>query len=213
MPADWLDEARDSYDVDADAYAEVVTGLLDRSPALRAGLALFAETVADAGGGPVVDVGCGPGYVTRHLHDLGVDAFGVDLSPAMVARARSDHPDLTFTVGSMTGLALADASLGGVLAFWSVIHVPDDAVPGVFDEFHRVLHPGAPVLVGFHVGDRTERTSEGHSGRAIGVDTHRRTPQRISTWLRESGFVVDVELLMRPHDDVPGAIVLAHRPG
>ncbi|MBM6401953.1 class I SAM-dependent DNA methyltransferase [Phycicoccus sonneratiae] len=212
MPDDWLDEARDSYDTDADAYAEVVTGLLDGNPALRAGLALFADSVADAGGGPVADVGCGPGYVTRHLCDLGIDAFGIDLSPGMVARARQDHPDLDFTVGTMTGLALADASLGGVLAFWSVIHVPDDAVPGVFDEFGRVLRPGAPVLVGFHVGDGTRRTTEGHSGRSIGVDTHRRTPRQVSTWLRDSGFEIDAELLLRPDDDVPGAIVFAHRP-
>jgi SAM-dependent methyltransferase len=89
----------------------------------------------------VADVGCGPGYVTRHLHDLGVDAFGIDLSPEMIAIARHDHPDLGFEVGSMTDLPLADSSLGGVLAFWSVIHIPDSAVPGVFEEFRRVLRP------------------------------------------------------------------------
>ncbi|MGG5259434.1 class I SAM-dependent methyltransferase [Phycicoccus avicenniae] len=212
MPADWLDEARHSYDADADAYAQVVTGLLDANPALRASLALFADLVERAGGGPVADVGCGPGYVTRHLHDLGVEAFGIDLSPGMAARARRDHPDLDFTVGTMTGLALADGSLGGVLAYWSVIHVPDDAVPGVFDEFLRVLRPGAPVLVGFHVGDATERTTEGHSGRTIGVDTHRRTPEKVSTWLRDSGFHIDAELVLRPDDDVPGAILFGRRP-
>ena len=46
------------------------------------------ESVLGAGGGPVADVGCGPGYVTHHLHDAGVDAFGIDLSPEMVALAR-----------------------------------------------------------------------------------------------------------------------------
>ncbi len=61
-----------------------------------------------------------------------VDAFGIDLSPEMVALARRDHPDVRFEVGTMTNLDLDDASLTGVLAFWSVIHVPDQAMPAVF---------------------------------------------------------------------------------
>jgi SAM-dependent methyltransferase len=212
MPDDWLSDTRSSYDTDAPGYADQVRGLLDGSPILRASLALYAELVADAGGGPVADVGCGPGYVTRHLHDLGVDAFGIDLSPEMVAIARRDHPDLRFEVGTMTDLDLADHSVAGVLAFWSVIHVPDDAVPGVFEQFRRVLRPGGPLLVGFHVGDETRHTSEGYTGRAISVDSHRRRPEKISRWLRDAGFTIDAELVMRPYDEVPGAIVIATSP-
>jgi SAM-dependent methyltransferase len=210
MPDNWLNETRESYDTDAAGYAEKVRGLLDDRPYLRAGLAVFAEEVR--GGGPVADVGCGPGYVTRHLHGLGVDAFGIDLSPEMIAIARQDHPDLGFEVGSMTDLPLADGSLGGVLAFWSVIHIPDSAVPGVFEEFRRVLRPGGSVLVGFHVGGETQRSTTGYTGRAIGVDTHRRTPEQTSRWLREAGFDIEAELLMRPDDEVPGAIVFARKP-
>ena len=209
MTDNWLSDTRTSYDTDAPGYAAKVTGLLDQSPYLRASLALFAELVRDAGGGPVADVGCGPGYVTRHLHDLGVDAFGIDLSPEMVAIARRDHPGLRFEVGTMTDLSLADASVAGVLAFWSVIHVPDPAVPGVFAQFRRVLRPGGPLLVGFHVGDGTSHTSEGYTGRSISVDSHRRTPDQVARWLREAGFTIEAELVMRPDDEVPGAIVFA----
>ena len=41
----------------------------------------------------------------------------------MVAIARRDYPDLRFEVGSMTDLDLADDSVGGIVAFWSVINV------------------------------------------------------------------------------------------
>jgi SAM-dependent methyltransferase len=68
------------------------------------------------GGGPVVDVGCGPGYVTAHLHKLGVDAFGIDLSPAMIDVAQRAHLYLRFEVGSMTDLHLADASIAALRA-------------------------------------------------------------------------------------------------
>lgn len=209
MSHDWLSDTRTSYDADAPGYADQVRGLLDKSPHLRASLSLFAELVSEAGGGPVADLGCGPGYVTRHLHDLGVDAFGIDLSPEMVAIARRDYPDLRFEVGTMTDLHLADHSVAGVVAFWSVIHVPSHAMPGVLGQFRRVLRPGGPLLIGFHVGEETHHTSEGYTGRSIKVDDHRRRPDVVAGWLRQAGFAIEAEWLMRPDEDVPGAIVFA----
>jgi ubiquinone/menaquinone biosynthesis C-methylase UbiE len=101
-----------------------------------------------APGGPVADVGCGPGNVTARLHELGIDAAGIDLSPKMVELADRDHPGLRFTVGSMTELPLADGSAAGLIAWWSLIHVPDDTVPAVLRHFRRVLRPGGALLLG-----------------------------------------------------------------
>lgn len=218
MADSWLSETRMSYDTDAVGYADQVRGLLDNNAYLRASLALFADLVRQGGGGPVADVGCGPGYVTSHLHDLGVDAFGIDLAPEMIALARRDYPGLRFEVGTMTDLDLAEHSMAGLVAFWSVIHIPDHAVPGVFNEFKRVLRPGSPLLVGFHVGARTHHTTEGYTGRPVNVQTHRRSTAQITGWLRDAGFVIEAEQLLRPEDEVPGAIVFArshpgpHRP-
>lgn len=207
----WLSDTRASYDVDAQGYAEKVRGLLDEHPFLRGSLALFADLVQRSGAGPVVDVGCGPGYVTGHLHGLGVEAFGVDLSPEMVAIAQRDHPGLRFEVGTMTDLDLPDDSLAGVVAFWSVVHVPDDVVPTVFGEFRRVLRSGAPALVGFHVGDEVQHTSEGYTGHPVTIDTYLRQPGTVESWLRDAGFTIEAHSIIRPDDDVPGAIVHARR--
>ena len=207
----WLSDTRSSYDTDAAGYAEKVRGLLDQMPYLRASLTLFAEFVHGAGGGPVADVGCGPGYVTGYLHDAGVDAFGIDLSPEMIAIARRDYPGLRFEVGTMTDLDLADDSLVGLVAFWSVIHVPDYAIPGVFEQFRRVLRPQGLLLVGFHVGDETRHTSEGYTGRPVNVDSHRRRPSTMTGWLRDAGFTIEAELVIGPDEDVPGAVIFARR--
>ncbi|MEV0828357.1 class I SAM-dependent DNA methyltransferase [Nonomuraea rubra] len=210
MDADnWLEDTRTSYDTVAVSYADQLRGALGERPYLRAALALFADLVRAAGGGPVADVGCGPGHVTAHLHELGLDAFGLDLSPAMIGVARRDHPGLRFEVGSMTELGLPDDSVAGVLAFWSLIHVPDDAVPAVLGHFRRVLRPGGTLLAGFHTGEESVLKTQGYGGHPMRVHVHRRRPETMAAWLREAGFTVEAQLLLGLDDRVPGAILFA----
>lgn len=72
-----------------------------------------------------------------------------------------------------------------------------------------MIRPGGPLLVGFHVGDENRHTSKGYSGRSINVDSHRRRPDEIARLLREAGFAIEAELVMRPDEDVPGAMIFA----
>lgn len=211
METDWLNETRTSYDTVAAAYADFVRGSLEGAPMLRAGLRAFADLVGLGGGGRVLDAGCGPGQVTAHLRALGVDAFGVDLSAGMVDVARRAYPALDFVVGSVTALGLGDGSLGGVLAFWSLIHIPDDAIPGVLAEFRRVLRPGAPILIGFHAGEGSRRKTEGYGGRPMNVFVHRRSARRMTDWLTAAGFTVETQLLLGLDSAHPGAMVFGRR--
>lgn len=207
----WLADTRTSYDTVAAGYADLVRDLLDRTPYERAVLAAFAETVRAAGGGPVADVGCGPGRITAHLSTLGVDAFGIDLSPAMIEVARRDHPGLRFEVGSMTDLQLADASMAGLVAWYSLIHVPDDEIGPVLTHFRRVLRPGGPLLLGFHVGDESQLRTEGYGGHPIKLHVHRRRPDRVAAWLEDAGFTVEAQTTLTSAESLLGGIVLARR--
>ena len=206
---DWLDDARTSYDTVAESYADLTRDALAGVPFLRAALGIFADSVR--GEGPVADVGCGPGHVTAHLRTLGVDAFGIDLSAAMIDVARREHPASAFAVGSMTALGLAGESLAGLLAFWSLIHIPDDAIPGVLAEFRRVLRSGAPVLLGFHLGDRSRLKTGGYGGHPMNVYVHRRPAERMAGWLEDAGFVVTSQLLLDLDTAYPGAMLFARR--
>ncbi|WP_410638134.1 class I SAM-dependent DNA methyltransferase [Amycolatopsis sp. lyj-346] len=135
-----------AYDAVAVQYAEFAAEVWDDHPLERAAWTAFADSVR--GRGPVADLGCGPGHLTAHLRSLGLDAFGVDLSPAMISLARAAHPDLRFEVGSMAALDRPDASLAGILSWYSVIHTPPVDVPGYFAEFARMLASGGHVLLG-----------------------------------------------------------------
>ncbi|KAB2593481.1 class I SAM-dependent methyltransferase [Streptomyces arboris] len=218
--ADFQCTTRDSYDAIAPAYAEFSRGELAAKPLERGVLAVFAELAAAGGGGlPVADVGCGTGRVTAHLSELGlgVDVFGIDLSPQMLAVARQEHPGLRFEEGSMLALGLPDASLGGLLAWYSTIHVPDEELPRAFAEFHRVLAPGAPVQLGFQVGDEPLRMTEA-LGEEVSLVFHRRQPERVAALLRAAGL--EVRAVVRKERDTEGpfpertpqGFVLARRP-
>lgn len=126
----YLLETRTSYDTVADAYAEIVPPGFAADTLGRAMVGAFAELVCAGGERQVADVGCGPGHMTEHLHSLGVPAFGVELSPGMVSVARRQRPGIRFETGSMTALETADGELGGVLAWYSIIHTPPEGQVG-----------------------------------------------------------------------------------
>jgi SAM-dependent methyltransferase len=203
----FLAAVRSTYDTVAEDYAELVPPLVAKDIFGRAMLAAFAELV---GGGPVADLGCGPGQITAHLNSLGVPAFGIDLSPRMVQVARRTYPKLRFEVGSMTGLDLTDGELDGIVAWWSILHTPLDVLPLVFAEFHRTLGPGGHVLVGFHVGD--ERLHREHAyGHPVSYDTYLLRPEHITEMLSQVGLVVTAQLLA-DGTKRPEACLLARKP-
>ncbi|GAA1538889.1 class I SAM-dependent methyltransferase [Actinomadura kijaniata] len=148
-----LDTTRAAYDSVANLYAELFRDSVEGHSLDRALVTAFAEYVRAADVGPVADLGCGPGGVTARLASLGVTAFGVDASPAMIELARQEYPHLRFDEGSMLALDIADGTLGGVLAWYSIIHTPPQDLPVLFEEFARVLAPGGHLLVGFFATD------------------------------------------------------------
>jgi SAM-dependent methyltransferase len=140
-----------SYDRLAAQYVQKFNDELDHKSLDRELLTRFADSVRDQG--PVCDLGCGPGQIARFLHGCGLDVFGLDLSPVMLQQARQLNPQLEFRQGDMYALAEASDSLAGIVAFYSIIHVPRDKVTAVLRELLRVLKPGGKLLMSFHLGD------------------------------------------------------------
>ncbi|URN14638.1 MULTISPECIES: class I SAM-dependent methyltransferase [Streptomyces] len=193
---DALSATRDAYDAIAPTYAELFRDSLRDSPLDRAILGAFAEVVRADGNDRVADLGCGPGHVTAHLDGLGLAAFGVDASPAMVDLARRAHPDLRFEVGSMAALDIADGTLGGVLSRWSVIHTPPRELPAVLAEFHRVLAPGGHLLIGFSASDDPSRPVQVFD-HAV-APAYRWAPDRLAAMLREAGLAEVARMVREP---------------
>ncbi|GES28631.1 methyltransferase [Streptomyces angustmyceticus] len=150
------DETRAAYDGVVELYASMFANRLETQPFARNMIGTFAELVRGTGNPRAADVGCGPGHLTAMLHDLGLDAFGLDLSSAMVDHARRAHPALRFDEARMEALPIEDGALGGVLAHYSMIHTPPGELPALLAEQVRVLAPGGLLLVSFFGTDGPE---------------------------------------------------------
>ena len=192
-----LARTRTAYDTVAVTYEALLRDALAASPDDRAVLALFAERVRLSGGGSVGDLGCGPGRITSHLHDLGLDVFGVDLSPAMVAVARRAHPRLPFEVGSLLALPVADDALAGAVAWYSVIHTPPERLPDVVGELVRAVRPGGWLVLAFQAGDGECRKIAGY-GHDVDLEAWRHSPSYVEALLAEAGAPVQVRVVREP---------------
>ncbi|WP_331733602.1 class I SAM-dependent methyltransferase (plasmid) [Embleya sp. NBC_00888] len=210
-----LAAVRESYDTVAAAYVTRVLAPAQLDPLSRAMLAAFAELVQKASLGPVADLGRGPGRVTAYLAELGLSAFGIDLSPKMIGLARHAYPSLRFDVGSMTALDLPDDELGGILAFFSTHHTPPEHLPVVFTEFHRTLAPGGYLMLGGHIGDDEHlRHTQAYGGHPVSYESYFLSLDRIAELLGQADLIVTARLRQEPGNRAkrPHAYLLARKP-
>ena len=212
-----LTGTRAGYDAVAEPYAELSRAEFEKAPLDRALLSGFAEMVRRDHPDPqLLEVGSGPGRVAAYLHQFGMTVCGIDLSPAMVELARREHPEIRFEVGEMGALGVADASLAGVVAWYSVIHVPASQRPGVIGEFHRVLRPGGYALLAFQIGDDTLHVDEAF-GHEVSLDFHRLQPDAVVALLDDAGFDLTARLVKAPESSslaakIPQGFLIARKP-
>jgi SAM-dependent methyltransferase len=145
-------DIKNAYEVRAAEYIELLGSVEVMHPSDRELIATWGAQVA----GPAIDAGCGPGHWTDFLRRRGVDISGVDLVPAFVDHARRAFPESRFATGSIESLGASDAALGGVLAWYSLIHHAPDAIGSALDEIARALRPGGLLLLGFFDGAAIE---------------------------------------------------------
>jgi SAM-dependent methyltransferase len=190
-------DLRDSYDSAADAYAENLATELDHKPLDRHLLNRFAEEAR--GRGLVADLGCGPGHVARYLQEQGVTVVGIDLSPGMVRVATGLHPGIEFRIGDMNRLDLPDASLAGIVAFYSIVHFGPAELGTVFQEIRRVLIPGGLALISFHMGDEVVHVDDLY-GSPVSLDFRFHIPRVVIEALRCAQLAVIEHVEREPYE-------------
>jgi SAM-dependent methyltransferase len=189
-------DVRESYDSAAEAYAEHLATELTHKPLDRHLLNRFAEEVR--GKGLVADLGCGPGHVTRYLHEQGVSVVGIDLSPEMIRVAERLNAGLDFQVGDMRQLRVSDAVFAGVVAFYSIVHFDPSELGTILLEMRRVLVPGGSALLSFHVGDQVVHV-EDLFGAPVSLDFRFHDPGEVIAALRSANLEVVEQVEREPY--------------
>lgn len=206
-------DCQTSYDRVAEEYVRRIFDELAHKPLDRQLLDRFAARMQATG--PVYDLGCGPGHVTRYLHQRGVPIFGVDLSPVMVEVARRLNPGVDFQPGDMQALTAPDGAWAGIVAFYSLIHIPPGDLTTVLAGLRRVLRPGGPLLLAFHIGDGVIHLDEWW-GQPVCVDFYLFQPSAMASYLVAAGFELEEVIEREPYPDVEHpsrrAYIFARRP-
>ncbi|MBC7276138.1 class I SAM-dependent methyltransferase [Nocardioides sp.] len=143
-------------------------------------------TWRDTTTGRLLDAGCGPGLWSQELTTEGVrEVVGLDASAEFITAARERFPAIAFQQADLAAIPLEDRSVGGILAWCSIIHTPPADLPAILSEFARVLSPGGSALIGYF---------DGEPGEAFDHAVHTAyywSAKALEDLLAEHGFVVE----------------------
>jgi SAM-dependent methyltransferase len=188
------------YDAVAAAYADEFCDEMEHKPFDRQMLNWLIDKVGDLGS--ICDMGCGPGQIAKYLHNQGAETFGVDISSEMVRQAQLLSPEIRFEQGDMLSLEnIASDSLGGIAAFYSIVHIPRESLPQMFSEFLRVLRRGGALLVTHHVGTHTVHRDEWF-GREVSLDFLFFETQEVKEHINRSGLILEEAIERDPYADI-----------
>jgi SAM-dependent methyltransferase len=187
---------RDEFAHQADAFAA--------SPVMSLGATLGAvvDLVPADPAARWVEVACGPAAISRALAPRVGSVQGVDLTPAMVAKASAEAAvasleNLSFAVGDATALDFEDGAFDGAVTRFSLHHIP--APERVVAEMARVVRPGGFVVIADHVTDEDGNTAAWHEQiERLRDPSHWAclTPSRIVALGERAGLTLDSEGLI-----------------
>lgn len=93
----------------------------------------------------VLDIACGPGWLSRDAADRGANVVGLDLAENMLEVARSNCPQGEFHQGEADRLPFEDGSFDAVVCSLGILHFPDPET--AMTEAHRVLVSGGKYAI------------------------------------------------------------------
>ena len=91
--------------------------------------------------GSILDAGCGPGVDAAYMSGKGFTITGVDFSEGMLEIAKKKSPSSTFHKGDIRKLNFDPNTFDGILASYSLIHIPKEDVLRAVEDFYKFLKP------------------------------------------------------------------------
>jgi SAM-dependent methyltransferase len=156
-----------------------------------------------AGGGAILDAGCGFGEWVSFLTERGYRAEGLDYSETLVSRLRQTYTALRWEVGDIRRMPYPGDSFDAVIS-WGVIE-HDEAGPGAaLSEFYRIVKPGGVIIVTVPVDSEPQRRAADYlfhrNGDAQVFFQYFMTEAELAAHVTGAGFeVVEQAILPQAH--------------
>ena len=137
LHSQWVESAQDWIDTDQ----AVRTGMLD---------SWMLDALGNVGGKSAIDIGCGEGRFSRLLSQLGASVTGVDLTEALIARARTMSTGEAYILGDAENLSDVESESFDIAVSYIVLVDLLD-YRGAIEAAYRVLRPvGRFVVCNIH---------------------------------------------------------------
>jgi uncharacterized protein len=198
VPGDWereRDRAVSSFNRIAEQYCASFDDKLDRKSFDKDFVSRMAGLTPH--GMPILEVGAGPGQVSRYLRAHGKSVIMSDASESQVRHASRRLPDVPALVADLRVLPFRDDALGGVAAYYCLMYGEVAHLEQVFAEWFRVLCPGGIALIVVHAGSGSIHATEWH-GKEIDIELVMRDPDSVEKHVRSAGLDVFSSLVRKP---------------
>ncbi|MFB6208737.1 MAG: class I SAM-dependent methyltransferase [Candidatus Nanohaloarchaea archaeon] len=139
-------------------HDQLAEDYIEKFPEPSTHLEEFAEMMPEEG--IVLDAGCGAGLDSNYLSSRGFEVVGVDLSDKMLEVAERNFPDIEFRKKDLRELDFEKNSFDGVVASFSLIYIPKDDIPGIIQEFAKILAERGLLFLGLQKGRSRETNVE-----------------------------------------------------
>ena len=187
-PTRWLSETKEGH---SQWYIERFRKLAADGADLT-GEARLADAMLPRGA-RVLDAGCGTGRIAGALHDRGHAVVGVDVDPALIEAARTDHPGPRYLVGDLSELDLGETFDGAVLAGNVIVFVAPGTETEVLRRVGAHVVPDGFVVAGFHVNRHLALADFDAAVHEAGLRVeHRFATWDLRAWQDDADFAVSV---------------------
>lgn len=161
------------------------------------------ELRARVPGGRLLDVGCGTGFIIHLAVGLFDEIHGVDITPAMLQRVRTDLGNITLHQSTAEAMPFADGTFDAVTAYSFIDHVEDQGA--LLREVARVLKPG-----GIFYADLIPSRLFWQALSSIAIDSDRRYADIV---VREAQMVTANDRKVESQFGIPAALFRSAEPG
>ena len=147
---------RNNYDSIAKKYSADINGVIEDQDILD----LFISNLEPHG--TVLDLGGGIGQITNFLQEKGYNAICYDFSEQMMKQAKSSFPNINYILDDMTNIGdhFDGESLDGIIAFYSLFHIPKEQVKETFSAISKLLKRDGIFCFNVQLGDGEEYVNE-----------------------------------------------------